>query len=92
MRIALDTAILVRTNIKDTGPAKELLKTIERSGGVLVLSTFLIRDVERVLKYPRIQRAYRLTDSDIQQHNRVPAIVGRDRRPGGRPTDHTHMP
>lgn len=38
MRITLDTAILVRTNVKATGPAKELLKTIERSGSVLVSS------------------------------------------------------
>jgi hypothetical protein len=38
MRITLDTAILVRTNVKATDPAKELLKTIERSGSVLVSS------------------------------------------------------
>jgi predicted nucleic acid-binding protein len=68
MRITLDTAILVRTNVKATGPAKELLKTIERSGSVIVLSAFLIREVGRVLKYPRIQSVYRLTDADIQQH------------------------
>src|ERR1035438_6648781 len=68
MRVTLDTAILVRTNVKATGPAKELLKTIERSGSVLVLSAFLIREVGRVLKYPRIQSVYRLTDADIQQH------------------------
>jgi predicted nucleic acid-binding protein len=68
MRITLDTAILVRTNVKATGPAKELLKTIERSGSVLVLSAFLIREVGRVLKYPRIQSVYQLTDADIQEH------------------------
>src|ERR1035441_10386293 len=68
MRMTLDTAILVRTNVKATGPAKELLKTIERSGSVIVLSAFLIREVGRVLKYPRIQSVYRLTDADIQQH------------------------
>src|ERR1017187_3679167 len=68
MRITLDTAILVRTNVKATGPAKELLKTIERSGIVIVLSAFLIREVGRVLKSPPIQSVYRLTDADIQQH------------------------
>jgi hypothetical protein len=68
MRITLDTAILVRTNVKATGPAKELLKTIERSGSVLVLSAFLIREGGRALKYPRIQSVYRLTDADIQEH------------------------
>jgi hypothetical protein len=35
---------------------------------VLLLSPFLVREVERVLKYPRVQLVYRLTDADIQEH------------------------
>jgi putative PIN family toxin of toxin-antitoxin system len=68
MRIVLDTAILVRTNVKATGPAKEILKAIERCVGVLILSPFLIREVERVLKYPRMQSLYKLTDAEVRQH------------------------
>jgi predicted nucleic acid-binding protein len=67
MRITVDTAILVRTNAKAAGPAKELLDTIQRCGAVLVLSPFLIREVERVLKYPRIQILYNLDDEAIRQ-------------------------
>lgn len=55
MRITADTAILVRTNVKASGPARELLDTIHHSTAVLVLSPFLLREVERVLRYPRIQ-------------------------------------
>jgi len=68
MRITLDTEIIIRTNIKATGPAKELLETIQQYGAVLVLSPFLIREVERVLRYPRIQALYKLSDADIRQH------------------------
>jgi hypothetical protein len=35
---------------------------------VLVLSPFLIREVERGFKYPRIQALYKLDDDAIQQH------------------------
>ncbi len=55
MRITLDTAILVRTNTKAMGPAKELLDAIQQCGAVLVLSPFLIREAEGppvVLKDP----------------------------------------
>src|SRR5258708_6958919 len=70
MRITADTAILVRTNVKATGPAKELLDTIQNCGAVLVLSRFLLLEVERVLKYPRMQAVYRLDDTAIRQHTK----------------------
>ena len=68
MRITADTTILVRTNAKAKGPAKELLDTIHACGSVLVLSQFLIDEVQRVLKYPRIQAVYALSESEIRQH------------------------
>lgn len=89
MRITLDTAILVRTNTKATGPAKELLNTIQRCGSVLVLSPFLLGEIDRVLRYPRIQALYGLTSSEIQQHieylqsfNSGARALGRAPRPG----------
>ena len=68
MRITLDTTILVRTNAKATGPAKELLDAIQACGSVLVLSPFLLDEVQRVLRYPRIQAVYALSDAEIRQH------------------------
>jgi putative PIN family toxin of toxin-antitoxin system len=68
MRITADTAILVRTNAKATGPAKALLDTIQSCGAVLVLSPFLLAEMERVLKYPRMQALYGLDDVAIRQH------------------------
>src|SRR5947207_4436090 len=68
MRITADTTILVRTNVKASGPAKELLDTIQRFGATLVLSPFLLMEVQRVLGYPRVQAVYALTHAEIQQH------------------------
>ena len=68
MRITVDTAILVRANAKANGPAKALLDTIERCGSVLVLSPYLLQEVERVLAYPRMQAIYKLNEMEVQQH------------------------
>ena len=68
MRITTDTAILVRTTAKAKGPAKELLDTIQNCGAVLVLSPFLLEELERVLKYPRMQALYALDDAAIREH------------------------
>ena len=68
MRITLDTAILVRTNARATGPARELLKFIQQLGARLVLSPFLLDEVQRVLWYPRIQAIYKLDTNDILEH------------------------
>lgn len=68
MRIVLDTNVLVRANIKVQGPAKELLLKLAYSDHVIIISPFLLREVERVLAYPRLQKLWRLTLRDIQEH------------------------
>ena len=68
MRIVLDTNVLVRANIKVRGPARELLLKIAYSEHVLITSPFLLREVERALAYPRLQKLWRLTLQDIQEH------------------------
>jgi uncharacterized protein len=68
MRIVLDTNILVRTNVKARGPSHEILLTILRHGHTLINSPFLLRETERVLTYPRLQRLWQLTTQDIQEH------------------------
>jgi hypothetical protein len=55
MRITPDTAILVRANTKAAGPARELLNTIARTGARLVLSPFILDELARTLRYPRMQ-------------------------------------
>lgn len=68
MRIVLDTNILVRANVKARGPARDLLAKILNSNHVLITSPFLLREVERAMAYPRVQRLWKLSPLDIQEH------------------------
>lgn len=68
MRIVLDTNILVRANVKAQGPAREALLKIISGNHVLITSPFLLREVERALAYPRLQKLWRLSLQDIQEH------------------------
>jgi len=67
MRITADTAILVRANARAAGPARELLKVIQESGARLVPSPFILEELQRVLRYPRLQAIYRLTEEEIRE-------------------------
>ena len=68
MRITPDTAILVRANVNATGPARELLQVIARTGARLVLSPFILNELARTLRYPRVQALYHLNSDEIAEH------------------------
>ena len=68
MRITPDTGILVRMNAKARGPARCLLDVILDGPHDLILSEFLLKETARVLRYPRMQDLYKLTDKDIVEH------------------------
>ena len=68
MRVTPDTGILVRMNVKATGPARRLLETILAGPHELVLSDFLLNETARVLRYPRLQNLYKLAAEDIAEH------------------------
>jgi len=68
MRITPDTGILVRMNVKATGPARSLLENILAGPHELVLSEFLLDETARVLRYPRMHKLYKLTSEDIAEH------------------------
>ncbi|SRR5260370_26278271 len=70
MRITPDTGILVRANAKATGPAKEFFHIVQQTGARLVLSPFLLNEVNRALMYPRLQALYRLSEEEIAEHLR----------------------
>jgi putative PIN family toxin of toxin-antitoxin system len=75
MRIVLDTNVLVRANIKVQGPARDLLLKIAYGDHVMITSPFLLREVERALAYPRLQKLWRLTLQDIQDHVQFPVKI-----------------
>jgi putative PIN family toxin of toxin-antitoxin system len=69
MRIVLDTNILVRANAKARGPARELLLLIVDSPEhTLLLSPFLLEELERVFSYDRVRLLSKLTDEDVAEY------------------------
>ena len=70
MRVAVDTAILIRANSKAVGPARALLQAIQDSGSQLILSPYVLAELDRVLRYPRIQSLYHLSEGDIWKYLR----------------------
>jgi len=69
MRIVLDTNILVRANAKARGPARELLQLIAASPNhTLLLSPFLLQELERVFDYKRVRVSSKLTDEEIAEY------------------------
>lgn len=68
MRIVADTGILVRGPAKATGPAREVLLQIRDSEHTLILSPFLLEQVRRVLRYPRMQKLFALTEDEIESY------------------------
>lgn len=63
MRFTLDSNILVRAVTSPRGPALRLLDIV-LGAHTLVLSRFILDEVERVLLYPRIQARYRITPAE----------------------------
>jgi len=68
MRITPDTGLLVRMNVKAIGPARRLLEVILSGPHELVLSEYLLEETARVLRYPRLQKLYRLAPEEIVEH------------------------
>ena len=59
----LDSNILVRAVTSPQGPALRLLEMISRKH-TLILSRFILDEVQRVLQYPRLQARYRISESE----------------------------
>lgn len=69
MRIVLDTNILIRANAKAKGPARELLLWIVNSPEhVLLLSPFILKELERVFAYDRVRTATKLTGEEASEY------------------------
>jgi putative PIN family toxin of toxin-antitoxin system len=63
VKVVLDTTILVRANEHSHGLARELLLNIIESKHTLLLSNEMLHELARVLRYPRLQAFYDLTEN-----------------------------
>ncbi len=83
MRVLLDTNILVRANERSQGPAREILKTLIGQGHTLLISGEMLVELAGVLRYPRLQALYSLTEEQIYNYVQflrevsVPVVVDR---------------
>lgn len=68
MRVALDTAILIRGHPRATGPAREIISIAPKANVRFVFSSFILAEVDRVLRYPRLQSLYRMSDAEIREY------------------------
>lgn len=72
MRIVLDTNILARANPRASGPARALLTMIRDSEDhCLVLSPWILEELERVLNYPRMQKLWPLQAREISDFSQA---------------------
>jgi predicted nucleic acid-binding protein len=62
MRAVLDTNVLARPIQNDAGPAAELLRRLSRSPHVLIVSSHIIQELHRVLRYDRLRQVHQRTD------------------------------
>ena len=69
MRVVLDTNILVRANpkVSPRGLARDLLLIIVAGPHVLILSSAILVEVQRVLTYPHVQARWPLGKEAIEQ-------------------------
>jgi putative PIN family toxin of toxin-antitoxin system len=65
MRVVLDTNILVRAAFSPTGPAGVVLELIRSHDHSLIVSEFILSELNRVLRYPRLLALHRFDDVAI---------------------------
>ena len=68
MRIVLDTTILVRANESSQGLARQLLLEVVTSRHKLLLSSEILYESARVLRYPRMQALHGLPENRIYDY------------------------
>ena len=67
LRVVLDTNNIVSGTIMNHGSSYEILEAWRRDEFILLTSKAIIKEVEKVLHYPRIQKKYHLTEMKIGQ-------------------------
>ena len=66
LRVVLDTNVIISGVISPHGPPPQIFKAWHQQKFELLVSEALLLEVSRVFHYPRLQKAYRLSEADIQ--------------------------
>jgi len=67
MRALLDSNVLARAVYSVGGPAEEAVRRLAVSPHVLIVSSLLLEELRRVLRYPRLQRVHGLNEQGIER-------------------------
>jgi len=67
VRILLDANVLVRANEKSNGPARRLLLDLIARKHILITSAEILIELARVLRYPRVQALFGLSEEQIYE-------------------------
>jgi uncharacterized protein len=67
MRALLDSNVLARALYSVGGPAEEAVRRLAAPPHVLIVSSFLLTELRRVLRYPRLQLLHGLDDQKIDR-------------------------
>jgi putative PIN family toxin of toxin-antitoxin system len=70
VRVLPDVNVLVRANEKSDGPARRLLLHLVSHKHVIVTSAEILIELVRVLRYPRVQALFGLSEEQIYQYIR----------------------
>ena len=65
MRAVVDSNVLARAVYSVSGPAEEVVRKLSASPHVLVVSQFLLAELGRILRYPRLRRLHGFDDLKI---------------------------
>ena len=65
MRVVLDTNALIRAHGRASTRARRILEELAQGGHDLILSNEMLAEATKVLRYPRFQALYGLTDADF---------------------------
>lgn len=65
-KVVLDTNIIVRAVASPSGLASELLRRTISDGNLLCTSNFMLAELDRALRYPRVRKIHGLSDTEIE--------------------------
>lgn len=68
MRVVLDTNVLARAVRGGTGPAAALLSMVMAPPHTFILSPFLLSELARALRYPRMRKFHKLDDAQLDAY------------------------
>jgi len=68
LRIVLDATVLVRAHPRSHSTGRKLLNAVLEGGHTLLLSNKMLAETTRVLRYPRLQKLYALSDDELYDY------------------------